>query len=135
MSFDITGKLIEKFETTAVSDKFKKREFILETKESSGSFDFTEYIKFQLVMDKCSLLDPFETGENMKVYFNLKGRKWEKDGKVSYFTNLDAWKIEKINEGNATPQASSFPTDEVPMPEEDDFTSGSGGSEVDDLPF
>ena len=135
MSFDITGKLIEKYDTTAVSDKFKKREFILETKESSGSFDFTEYIKFQLIMDKCSLLDPFQTGENMKVHFNLRGRKWEKDGKVSYFTNLDAWKLEKINEGNEAPQASSFPQDDAPMPGEEDFTSGAGGAEIDDLPF
>lgn len=135
MSFDITGKLIEKYDTTAVSDKFKKREFILETKESSGSFDFTEYIKFQLIMDKCSLLDSFQTGENMKVHFNLRGRKWEKDGKVSYFTNLDAWKLERINEGSAAPQASSFPANEVPMPDEEDFASGAGGTGSDDLPF
>ncbi len=134
MSFDITGKLIEKQDTVAVSDKFKKREFILETKESSGSFDFTEYIKFQLIMDKCSLLDSFQTGEDIKVHFNLRGRKWEKDGKVSYFTNLDAWKLEKISEGNAAPQANPLPPDEIPIPGEDNFSSGQG-VDVDDLPF
>ena len=27
---------------------------------------------------------------NVKVYFNIKGNKWERDGNVKYFTNLDA---------------------------------------------
>ena len=28
--------------------------------------------------------------------FNIRGRKWEKDGKVNYFSNLEAWRIEKV---------------------------------------
>jgi len=36
MSFEITGKLLEKFNTIQVSDRFKKREFVIESKESSN---------------------------------------------------------------------------------------------------
>ncbi len=39
-------------------------------------------------------------GIAIKVSFNIKGNRWEKDGKVNYITNLDAWKIES---GGAAP--------------------------------
>ena len=57
--------------------------------------------------------------------FNLKGNKWERDGKVNYFTNLDAWKIERVADpGKAqnVPPHSTF--DDIP-PED----------EMSDLPF
>ena len=97
MSFEITGTLIEKYAVSEISSKFKKRDFVIEKKENSNNFEFTDYIKFQLTQDKCSLLDAFKPGTEIKVHFNLRGRKWEKDGNVSYFTNLEAWKIENIS--------------------------------------
>jgi uncharacterized protein DUF3127 len=55
----------------------------------------------------------------LKVSFNIKGRKWEKDGKVAYFTNLEAWRIESaVNEG-AAPNMPPPPMDEPPMPTEE----------------
>jgi len=112
MSFDITGRVAEVFQTQQISDKFQKREFIIEIKDtSSGGFEFVEYIKFQAVQDKCSLLDSLQTDDVVKVSFNLRGRKWEKEGKVSYFTNLDAWRIEKeqqsIKESPISPDIQS----------------------------
>ena len=96
MSFEITGKLIEKFNTQQVSEKFKKREFVIEKEENNGEMVFVETIKFQLTQDRCSLLDSFSLHDDIKISFNIKGSKWEKEGKVNYFTNLDAWKIEAV---------------------------------------
>ena len=96
MSFEITGKLIEKFNTQQVSEKFKKREFVIEKEENNGEMVFVETIKFQLTQDRCSLLDSFSLHDDIKISFNIKGSKWEKEGKVNYFTNLDAWKIETV---------------------------------------
>lgn len=137
MSYEITGKLIEKYDVITISDKFKKREFILEKKENSNGFEFVDYIKFQLIQDKCSILDAFQTGDELNVNFNLRGRRWEKDGKISYFTNLEAWKIEKNESGSSQEQpGSQSPFDQSPMPEEDDFSSSANNSgEMDDLPF
>lgn len=133
MSFEISGILIAKYDTTTISDKFKKREFVIERKDNSGGFEFVDFIKFQLVQDKCTILDPYKSGDELKVSFNLRGRKWEKDGTTSYFTNLEAWKIEKLNiEKNSTP-LSEPPNNQSPMPGEDDFSSN--GQEMDDLPF
>jgi hypothetical protein len=37
------------------------------------------------------------------VHFNLKGRKWEKDGNTMYFNMLDAWRIENDTDQEARP--------------------------------
>ena len=108
MAFEITGKLIEKFDTQTVSEKFKKREFVIEFQDNPN-MSFTEMIKFQLTQDRCALMDNYAVGQEIKVAFNLRGRRWEKDGNVNYFTNLEAWKIEQASQAAAPQSASSLP--------------------------
>lgn len=98
MAFEITGRVIDVFPVNQVSDKFKKREFVIEKKDTGGAAVFIDYIKFQLVQDKCDLINESFLNEEVKIWFNVKGNKWERDGKINYFTNLDAWKIEKTTE-------------------------------------
>jgi hypothetical protein len=126
MSFEITGKLIEKYNTIQVNDRFKKREFVLERTESNGGMEFTDHIKFQLTQDRCDLIESVGLNDEVKVSFNIRGNKWERDGKVNYFTNLDAWRIEK----NLNQQ---FNNDSTPPPSMDDMPAPS--DEPDDLPF
>ena len=125
MSFEINGKLYEKFETVTVSEKFRKREFVIEKTESASFGDITDYLKFQLTQDRCDQLDRYNINEEIKISFNIRGRKWEKDNKVSYFSNLEAWRIEKVENGNAS---SSAPIPGVDFP---DFETSSDS----DLPF
>ncbi len=108
MNYELTGVIEKIFDTQQVTDKFVKKEFVIETEGN-----YSELIKFQLTRDNCDLIDPYAEGEEIKVHFNLKGRKWDKDGKTAYFTNLEAWRIEKIK---ADVQE---PVDDVP--EEDDL--------------
>lgn len=127
MSFEINGKLYEKNDTVAVTEKFRKREFVIEKTESTNSGEFTELIKFQLTQDRCDLLDRCNVNDEIKISFNIKGRKWEKDGKISYFTNLEAWRIEKVsNETAAATAAAPIPGVDFP-----DFEVSSDS----DLPF
>ena len=95
MAFELQGKLIEIFNVVQVSHSFRKREFVVAKEENANGRTFTEAIKFQLTQDRCGLLDSFAKHDFVKVTFNIKGKRWEKDGNVSYFTNLEAWKIEK----------------------------------------
>ncbi len=76
MSFEIEGKLVEKFDIVQVSEKFQKREFVLETEDNANGSIYTETIKFQLVQAKCEAIDPVNLGDQIKVNFNIKGRKW-----------------------------------------------------------
>ncbi len=108
MNYDISGRLIEIFPTQDITASFKKREFVLETVENFNGREFSEMIKFQLTQDRCDVLDSFSVNDELSVKFNIKGRKWEKDGKVNYFTNLEAWKLERLS-NNTHP-----PLDEMP---------------------
>jgi hypothetical protein len=136
MSFEINGRLAEKFETQKVSDRFQKREFVLEIKSTGTTgYEFVDFIKFQSTQDKCSLLDQVNIDDTVKVSFNLRGRKWEKDGQVSYFTNLEAWRIEKLSNesgepASETPVVNSEPSD-APFPS----NPPENDSGFDDLPF
>jgi len=94
MSLEVTGKLLVKYETQQVSEKFKKREFVLELAEEINGNIYTNFAKMQLVQNKCDIIDRFKEGDLVKVSFNIKGNKWERDGKVNYITNLDAWRME-----------------------------------------
>ncbi len=126
MAFEITGRVIDILPVNQVSDKFRKREFVIEKKESGGGAVFVDYIKFQLIQDKCDLINESFLNEEVKIWFNLKGNKWERDGRINYFTNLDAWKIEKISTQGKEMNVQSQSALEDNPPEID---------ELSDLPF
>ena len=128
MSYDFTGKLVEKFDTQQVSEKFKKREFVLEKDEMAGSFAFKNTVKFQLNNDRCALIDNVNMGQEIKVTFNLKGSRWEKEGKVNYFNNLEVWRIELALPDSGPASGTSFTP---PIPADVDMTVPGN----DDLPF
>ena len=115
MQYEITGTLKVKKETQKVSDKFQKREFVLQTQDS----EYPQTIQFELKQDKCSLLSNYNVGDEIKVKFNISGRAWEKDGVVRYFNTLDAWKLESLNKAPVKKET-----------QEDEYSSS-----PDDLPF
>ncbi|MBX2931743.1 MAG: DUF3127 domain-containing protein [Chitinophagaceae bacterium] len=126
MSFEITGKLIAKFDTVQHTETFKTREFVIEKTEDAGGRSFTNYIKFQCVQDRVTMPDRFNIGEEIKVSFNVKGTKWNKNGTDNYITNLSAWRIETVKLGEAA-DAQDAPPDYIPPAPTDEI--------VDDLPF
>ena len=128
MAFDITGKLILKNETIQRTESFKTREFVIETNEDINGRIINNYIKFQVVQDRTSLLDRYNLGDMMKVHFNIRGTKWEKNGQTNYITNLDAWRIEQFMQASG-----AGPIDNEYMEPLDTFSSTA--SDGDDLPF
>lgn len=89
---DIKGKVHEVLETQNVTDTFKKREIVVEIAENP---QYPEYVKFEAIQDRCSLLDNAKVGDDIEVFFNLKGRAWtDKNGKKQYFNTLQIWKVE-----------------------------------------
>jgi len=125
---DIKGKLVEVFETVQVKDTFRKREFVLEYAENP---QYPELIKFELIQEKCDLLDGMNVGDEVQVFFNLKGRKWtDPQGQVKYFNSLQAWKLQA-----ATAMESGMPMDEAPADQDEPAWLNAGGEEDDDLPF
>lgn len=127
---DFTGILKMKGATTQVKDTFKKRELVITDEQSQ----YPQQILFELTQDKCSILDQYDEGDELKVYFNLRGREWkDREGKVRYFNSLHAWKIELVKKGDGSKvqNNNSFENDVAPG---ETFTE-SGKNINDDLPF
>jgi len=125
MSYEITGKLIAKYDTIQRTETFKSREFVIEKLEDIGGRSISSYVKFQSVQDKTALVDRFALGDEIKVQFNIRGTKWVKEGKETYFTNLDAWRIESVKLGQQEEVPPATYNNIPPPPTE----------MVDDLPF
>ena len=128
MSYELTGKLIAKYDTVQKTESFKTREFAIEKSDDYNGRTILNYAKFQCVQDKTAILDKVNIGDEVKIYFNIKGSKWEKDGKTNYITNLDAWRIEQIlNPAQGQKEANTETQEPV-----NNFTAQEG---TDDLPF
>jgi single-stranded DNA-binding protein len=114
--------------TQSFPSGFTKREFVVTT----GHDKYPQDLKFEVVKDKCSSLDPFELGQEVQVSFDIRGNEY--NGK--YFVNLACWKLQASgNSPNTSPQKSPYPaSSSSPEPaltdlrNEDDFDD-------DDVPF
>jgi hypothetical protein len=102
---------------------------VVEKSEDINGKLITNLIKFQCVQERTGIVDRVNPGDEIKVHFNIRGTKWEKDGKVSYFNNLDAWRIEQILQTNKDTAPDNDHLEPL-----DTFTSSSDEA-IDDLPF
>lgn len=124
MSYEASGtiKLIQ--DTQTFPSGFTKREFVITTEHDK----YPQDLKFEVVKDRCSLLDEFEVGQKVQLNFDIRGNEY----KDRYYVNLACWKIQAAEGGGASASAaggdSSSPE---PSPsdlrKEDDFD--------DDIPF
>lgn len=96
----IEGTLIEKFDEQVISDKFKKREFVVQTADQ-----YPQEILIQLTQDRTALIDLFEVGDQLTVSIIIRGRKWQKDesSEPRWFNTIEAWRIEGEAQGNDQP--------------------------------
>jgi hypothetical protein len=124
--FNITGTLKLKSAEQQVSEKFRKRDFVL----TDNSSQYPQYISFQLVQDKCSLIDSFNPGDEIRVFFNLRGREWKAPtGEIKFFNTIEAWKIEAVNQAQPVNNGAGMAATGV------NSFAGNGAQEEDDLPF
>lgn len=113
---NISGKLHATFEAQQVTQRFRKREFVLELGDNP---DYPQFVQFQLTGDRCEHLDGFKAGDEVAVEFNLRGREWTSpQGETKYFNSLDVWKLEKLG---ANADSGGHRGADEPPPHDDDF--------------
>lgn len=125
---EITGKVHEIGAVQQVTETFKKRDLVIQYAENP---QFVEYIKFEATQDRVNLFDNLNSGDEVAVSFNLRGRPWtNKEGVTTYFNSLVAWRVNKVA---STPQyvegQGSMPHTPAPV----DISSSP--DDGDDLPF
>ena len=128
MGYKAEGKIEKIFETQQKSASFTAREFVIEVEDGQ----YPQMVKFQLVQDKCSLIDDYNEGDQVEVDFDLRGREWNE----KYFTNLQAWRISKAGEGSGDSGSSGGAAAKSTPPKEADNVSSNASADFDDdIPF
>ena len=123
---DIKGKVHFVSDVINVTETFKKRELVVEFAENP---QYPEFVKFEAIQDRVSLMDDLKVGQDVEVFFNLKGREWtNKQGEKQYFNTLQLWKVNVLGATEAA-AGQSTPAYAPPV----DISSEPG--EDDDLPF
>ena len=115
------GRVHAKFDAQQVTERFRKREFVIELADNSR---YPQFVQFQLTGDRCENLDGFAVGDAVRVEFSLRGREWKSPrGETKFFNSLDVWTLEKSGTG-ATASSPEPGFDQAPPP-----------SDADDIPF
>lgn len=93
MSFDSTGTIIFIGQTAQVTDKFRKRGIAIRTEDK-----YPQQCIFQMIGDRCAVLDNYKLGDRVQIIFTLQGRVWNKaqDGKLKYFNALNIVSIQLL---------------------------------------
>ncbi|MGF1565116.1 MAG: DUF3127 domain-containing protein [Flavobacteriales bacterium] len=128
MSFELQGRVHKIGDVQTIKNDFTKREFIVKTDEQ-----YPQFIPFELIKDKTSLIDAFKIGDPIKVSFDIRGREWQD----RFFINLSAWRVEQVGAapaaGGASQSAPQPPANaKAPTPPE---IYDPGDAADDDLPF
>ncbi len=125
--YEATGKIKMIGEVQSFASGFTKREFVVTTANDK----YPQDIKFDVVKDKCAMLDSFNTGDEVQVNFDIRGREY--NGK--YYVDLSCWKLQSADGGappsrGGPPAATSATSSEPSMSDlrtDEDFD--------DDVPF
>lgn len=127
MGYKAEGKLEKIFDTEQKSGSFQAREFVIEVADGQ----YPQMVKFQLVQDKCALVDDYSEGDNIEVEFDLRGREW--NGK--YFTNLQAWRISRAGEGGGESSGGGSNARTSSAPKAPEASTTAKNDFDDDIPF
>ncbi len=100
MSYELTGKVKQVQESQTFASGFAKREVVVTVEDGK----YPQDINLEFLQDKVSLLDNLSEGQEIKVFFDIRGREYE----GRYFNNLVGWKIETTEAGEA-PSGSGEP--------------------------
>jgi hypothetical protein len=128
MSHNATGKIHQINDVQQITEKFSKREFVLELSNNPA---YVEKVLFTLIGDKAELINDFNAGEDVEIKFNLKGREWTSpQGDIKFFNTLEVWNISKTssNKSENASESDKEIKDRVHL-------SANDSKEEDDLPF
>ena len=112
-----TGVIYNIGEVQNISEKFKKRDFVLELKNNEA---YVQKVLFTLILDKVDAIDSCSVGDSVEVDFNLQGKEWTSpSGEVKFFNTLSVFGISKKQEPGTVSAADV--TKRVDVPNQDDL--------------
>lgn len=131
----ISGQIIHIGQLEIMSEKFKKREFVIQTEGQ-----YPQEIQLQVTQDKCDLLNNLKFGDIVDASINIRGRSWtSKEGVKKWFNSIEAWSINYGNSSGTSFEQKTFQQMEqksvVHSTQPEKKSLSSFVDEADDLPF
>ncbi len=100
----ISGQIIHIGQLEVMSEKFKKREFVIQTEGK-----FPQEIQVQVTQDRCDLLNNLKFGDIIDASINIRGRSWtSKEGVKKWFNSIEAWSINYGNSAGTSFEQKTF---------------------------
>jgi len=121
MSYEMTGTVKVVMDLMTFDSGFTKREFVVTTRDK-----YPQDVKFETIRDKTSLCDGLEPGQEVTVYFDIRGNEY----KDRYFVNLNAWRVQQAGGADTSAPAGDFGG----APMDTDIPESVGGDD-EDYPF
>lgn len=145
MANTISGKIMVIGQIESIpyqGNVFNKRELVLDAShyDPMTGDKFENYPRLEFTGKHVNDLDGFQVGQLVTVSFALSGRRNEKNGIVSYFTNIQGYKVEPFQRA-ARPQqpqqqvAAPAPPTASPQASADMPTDNRQWQDENNLPF
>ena len=110
----ISGQIIHIGQLEVMTEKFKKREFVIQTEGK-----FPQEIQVQVTQDRCDLLNNLKFGDIIDASINIRGRSWtSKEGVKKWFNSIEAWSISYGNTSGTSFEQKTFQQMEQKAPEQ-----------------
>jgi single-strand DNA-binding protein len=121
----VAGTVLRVLDEQRITDTFKKRIIVVQADEDT---EYPQEVGVEFLNDKCQYLSKFSKGDYVTIDCNVRGKDFEKDGKISNFTKLNGWRIKGTATGGAS-SAEDMPG-AAPQPQAEP-----AAQQTDDLPF
>jgi hypothetical protein len=112
VAYDLTGKIKLIQEAKTFESGFTKREMVVIVEDGK----YPQEINIEFVQDKVALLDSLQSGQEITVTFDIRGREY--NGR--YFNNLQGWKVVAAGDGSTPTIEQQSPPYPIPSDFEDE---------------
>lgn len=99
----ISGRVVKICDVETVSDKFAKKEIVVDTSSGTERQENPVIVQFcrstydGKTNDRIALLDGVCVSDDVEIDVNVRGRRWQpkNGGDERFFVSLDGWKLSK----------------------------------------
>lgn len=123
MANQISGKVLIIDDVISIPTRsgntFTKRQIVLDAShyDPMTGQKYENYPAFDFVGNRVNELDSFKVGDLVTISFALNGRPFDKDGKTTYFTSVNGYKIEPYQRQNGSSQQTNGNQDSSSTPQ------------------